>query len=356
MRTRMDVWRFPMTVNCGLDLHRHQITFDWVDSETGECARGRIAPADRSEFRGWLAGFADRDLEVVVEGCTGWRFVAEECRRVGTKVHVADPGEAASIGRSHKKRAKTDRVDARHLRGLLEDHTVPESWVPPPQALEARALVRLYSDLVQERSRWLQRIHATLFHHGALPQRKLLLGDRDLLHASPALSPAGREAIEAALVVIDALDGQVARVRAQLVAFAARQPGCVELQREYGVGRLYAVIIWAELGDTARFSSSDDAVRHTGLDITVHSSDGKRTAGRLTRQGPPLLRWALYEAARHASRSGSPDHEYYQRAAARVGAQRATLSVARKLTRRCHHRLRALGDQAFAELPDVQAA
>ena len=70
----------------------------------------------------------------------------------------------------------------------------------------------------------------------------------------------------------------------------------------------------------------------------------------LTRQGPPL-RWALYEAARFAVRPGSPDHEYYLRVAARVGAQRATLAVARKLARRCHHRLWAFGEQAFAELP-----
>jgi hypothetical protein len=64
----------------------------------------------------------------------------------------------------------------------------------------------------------------------------------------------------------------------------------------------------------------------------------------------------LYEAARHAARTGSPHHAYYLRVAARVGAQRATLSVARKITRRCHHRLRALGEQAFAELPDSIAA
>ena len=56
-------------------------------------------------------------------------------------------------------------------------------------------------------------------------------------------------------------------------------PGCREVQREYRIGRLFAVIIWAELGDPARFSSSDNAVRYTGLDIAVYSSDGKRSGG-----------------------------------------------------------------------------
>ncbi len=37
----------------------------------------------------------------------------------------------------------------------------------------------------------------------------------------------------------------------------------------------------------------------------MHSSDGKRTAAHLSRQGSPLLRWALFEAAQCAARPGS---------------------------------------------------
>lgn len=110
-------------------------------------------------------------------------------------------------------------------------------------------------------------------------------------------------------------------------------------------------MIWAFLGDTRRFSSSAKAVRHTGLDITVYSSDDKRTPGRLSHQGPPILRWALFEAGHQGSRSSSPDHAYYADVAARIDANRAALSVARKITRRAHHILRGLGDQAFTPLP-----
>jgi transposase len=114
---------------------------------------------------------------------------------------------------------------------------------------------------------------------------------------------------------------------------------------------LTAVVIWSELGDARRFAHSRDAVRHAGLDITVYSSDTKRAPGRLSRQGSPLLRWALYEAARCAARAASPDHGYYRQVADRLGGQRAALSVARKLARRCHHRLRALGEHALAPPP-----
>src|SRR5205823_5421098 len=77
-------------------------------------------------------------------------------------------GRAGGDGglRGKKSRAKTDRADARHLRQLLVDGRVPESWIPPAEVLDARVLVRLYKDLIDERTGWLQRVHATLFHHG----------------------------------------------------------------------------------------------------------------------------------------------------------------------------------------------
>ena len=59
-------------------------------------------------------------------------------------------------------------------------------------------------------------------------------------------------------------------MHAQVTSFARRQAGCTALARELsGVGPLVAAIVWAFLGDTRRFSSSAQAVRHTGMDVTV---------------------------------------------------------------------------------------
>jgi len=155
-----------------------------------------------------------------------------------------------------------------------------------------------------------------------------------------------------ALRMLGHLEAELAPVHAQIRAFARRQPGCKALNKElYGVGPLVAAIIWAFLGDARRFSSSAQAVRHTGLDVTVRSSDGKGPPGYLSHQGPPILRWALFEAGHQASRASSPDHLYYADVAARIDANRAALSVARKLARRSHHILRALGEQAYAPVP-----
>ncbi len=71
--------------------------------------------------------------------------------------------------KGRRQHAKTDRLDARHLRELLEARKLPECGIPPHHVLEIRAKVRLYKDLLDERSGWQQRVHATLFHLGARP-------------------------------------------------------------------------------------------------------------------------------------------------------------------------------------------
>jgi hypothetical protein len=99
-------------------------------------------------------------------------------------------------------------------------------------------------------------------------------------------------------------DAQSEPLTRELRAYGRRQPGCRALMAHYGIGALTAVTILAELGDARRVSSSRLAVRYAGLDIIVHQSDQRRAPGHLSRQGPPALRWALYEAAQLSRRAG----------------------------------------------------
>ena len=334
----------------GLDIHRHQITFNYLDTDSGEVARGKIAPADRQHVALWLGRFAGRaDVAFALEGCTGWRFVVDELGRIGARAHLAEPADTAKE-RSRKQRAKTDHTDACACsRELLAMGRLPESWIPPENVLEVRTRVRLYKALADERRGWMQRIRATLFHQGVPALASHLLDAEGQSHLEQAaLSRSGRESVEVALRQIERLDIELACLRAELVAFANRQIGCRALQCHYGIGALLSVAIWEEMGDCRRFGSSSDAVRHAGLDVTVWASDSKRAQGHLTRQGSGILRWALYEAGLAAAKGTSPDHDYYLGVRERLGPSRAALSVGRKLGRRCYHTLRGLGDDALA--------
>jgi transposase len=341
-----------MAIVGGLDIHRRQITYDWIDTTTGETCRGQVSPATRIELRAWLDQFDGQQASFALEATTGWRFVAEELQRAGCVAHLAEPADTHAL-RGPKRRAKTDRTDARHLRELLRAGTLPESWPPPAHVADARTQVRLRRALVGERTGWYQRIHAVLFHHG-LPNRSYLLTvDGRAWLASIQLPATARGAVDLALRMIDHLDAELDAFDTALARIARHQAGCNALMRRYGIGWLTAVAIWAEFGDVRRFANSRQAVRFTGLDITISESDGERARGHLARQGSPVLRWALHEAAMCAARPGSPDHAYYLAVKQRLGGKRAALSVARKLAREAYHILRELGDQALvpAEFP-----
>jgi transposase len=336
-----------MSIVGAFDVHRRQLTFDFLDTVTGEVKRGRVVPADREHLRAWLARFAGQDdAHFALEGCTGWRYVVEELLAAGIIPHLAEPADTAAL-RGKKRHAKTDKTDSRHLRVHLATGDLPECWIPPAHVLEARAVVRLYKDLLDERGAWHQRIAATLFHQG-VPAASMSTAPGRASVAGMELSPAGRQAVETGLRQVDRLTGELDPLRRQLDMISRRQPGCRALRAtQFGVGPVTSVAIWAELGDVRRFGNSDDVVRHTGLDITVYSSDGKRAAGHLSRQGPQLLRWALYEAAKCAAKPAAPDYRYYTATRDRRTGGLATLSVARKLARRCYHTLRELGEEAL---------
>jgi len=343
-----------MSIVGGLDIHRKQITFDYLDTVTGQVCRGQIAPADREHVRAWLARFAGReDVAFAVEGCTGWRYVAGELAAAGVAAHLAEPADTA-FARGRKRHAKTDKTDCRHLRMLLAEERLPECCIPPSHILECRALLETYHDLRAEHTAWVQRIHAVLFHQGAPALGEGALRTEQGLAALRAaaaahLSPAGQLQVATALDMTGMLESRLHELRHQLLDAARHLTGAKVLaERLYGVGPVTALAMTCWLAGEGRFSSSRKAVRFAGLDVTVYSSDRKGPPGRLSRQGPPVLRWAVYEAGKTHARSSAPDHRYYAQVKDRCNGKRAALSEARKILRQACHILAELGDDALA--------
>src|SRR5579863_27092 len=125
---------FPMGVApggivAGFDVHRRQITFDALDTVTGETWRGSWNRAPRRSRTG-SAGSQAAEVHVAVEACTGWLFVSRALERKGAVAHLAEPVETSAL-RGRKRRAKTDRTDAKWLRQLLcEGRTVAGGMEP----------------------------------------------------------------------------------------------------------------------------------------------------------------------------------------------------------------------------------
>jgi transposase len=124
--------------------------------------------------------------------------------------HLAEPADT-SVLRGPKRRAKTDKADAKLLRELLAAGRLPECYIPPAQVLE------LYQDLRGQHTAWVQRIQAVCFHQGTTAPRQagIVRGDRARLRAivDEQLSISGRLQVNTALAVMDTLAEHLDRLR-----------------------------------------------------------------------------------------------------------------------------------------------
>src|SRR3954454_13898279 len=340
-----------MAIVAGFDVHRAQITFDALDTDSGEVTRGRIDATPAAVAR-WTERFGGAKIDVAVEARTGWLFVCDALLAAGAVAHLAEPVETRAL-RGRKRRAKTDREDARWLRELLAGGRLPEAWIPPEHVRQLRSRARVRHTLIDERTQWLQGLQPTRYPHGisGTPENLRTNAGRAFLKALDVPADA-RERIQIALAMIEAIEAQIAPLERELRQLARRQTGCKALMGVYGMGELTSLVTLCELGDVARLSASRKAVRMAGIDIGVHRSDRRARVGKLTRQGSPQLRWALYEAALSACRPSTPDHADFLALKARgLSHTRASLTIARKLARRSYHVLRELGPAALEPVP-----
>ena len=288
-----------MTIVGGLDIHRKQLTFDYLDTVTGEVRRGQVAPADREHLRAWLGRFAGRgDVAFALEGCTGWRYVAEEMAAAGVAAHVAEPADTAAA-RGRKRHAKTDKTDA-----------------PAPAAAAGRGPAARNAGSRPAASWSAGRCWSCITICGASTPHGCSESTRSSSTRAPRAWARARCAPRRARprcarprprtcrrpggcrspppwTCSRAWKGSWRSCGAGWLATAAHLTGAKELTaRLYGVGPVTALAMTSWLGGAGRFSSFREAVRFAGLDITVYSSDGKRSPGHLSRQGPAVLRWA----------------------------------------------------------------
>ena len=291
-----------MPIVGGLDIHRKQLTFDYLDTVTGEVKRGQIAPADRAHLRAWLTRFADRDdAAFALEGCTGWRYVAEELAFAGIAAHVASrltPPSPAAVSGTPRRTRPTHGTS-----GSCWPRAGAECWIPRHASWNAGRCWRpttICGPSTPPGCSASTRCSSTRAPRPWARPRCVPAATCRRCMRRPQRSPRpGRCRWLTALDVLATLEAQLDMLRHRLLDDARHLTGAKVLaERLYGVGPATALAITCWLGGAGRFSSSRKAVGFAGLDITVYSSDSKRSPGRLSRQGPPVLRWALYRRAR----------------------------------------------------------
>ena len=101
-----------MPIVGGLDIHRRQLTFDYLDTVTGEVKRGQIAPADRVHLRaGWRGSPAVTMSRSRWRGARGGGMSPRSWPRPGSpRMWASRPTPRRPA--AGKRHAKTDKTDA----------------------------------------------------------------------------------------------------------------------------------------------------------------------------------------------------------------------------------------------------
>jgi transposase len=74
------------------------------------------------------------------------------------------------------------------------------------------------------------------------------------------------------------------------------------IQQLPGIGPVLAAVITAEIGEITRFSNAGQLCSWAGLTPRHRESDTKIIRGHVTKQGSPMLRWAVIEAIQRIPR------------------------------------------------------
>jgi transposase len=301
---------------------------------TAMSASGKIVqsgPVDNEAraLRRWFRQFGGKPVQAAVEACGFWPAFREVVEPEVKRLVLVHPQRVKAIASA---KLKNDRVDSATLAHLLRCDLLPESWMADRATQARRQQVRLRATLVRQRTRLKNQVHAVLHQQGRRSPVTDLFGRRGRQWLATVKLPAqARASVNVCCQLIDSYDQQIENQNLQLREKARSDSRARWLMTIPGIGEFSAMLLLAEIGDIARFTSKQALCSYAGLVPRVRESAGKAARGGITRQGSPWLRWIMVEAAQVAVRSSPAARKYFERLARRKPRHVARVALARKL-------------------------
>jgi transposase len=313
----------------GMDLHRRRSVLVRMTEDGRKLESVRIDNSPAA-LRAVLAR-AGSNPRVVAGATYGWYRAADVLQAAGAEVHLAHP---LGVKAFSYRRVKNDEKDAADLADLLRLGRLPEARVRPAAGPRAAG-----ADPVPD-----QAGAAAVLGQGPGARRAGQAGHPGALLGSVRRLRVG---VAGGLQLPQPYAGKVASLR-QLTGWLTGEIGLLDVviagllgayppyravRRLPGLGPVLAAVAVAEIGDISRFPGPGQLCSWAGLTPRHRESDTKVARGHITKQGSPLLRWAMTEAVQHQP-AASPPRELKDRITARRGTQAkniAKTAAARKL-------------------------
>jgi transposase len=248
--------------------------------------------------------------------------------------------ESSPIRASYVRKQKTDRWDAKHILQLLLEGRFPKIWVPTTEIRDHRKLLIHRHKLVQIRTRVKNELQHLMLNQGMQKKQKLWSTEGRAALQSLPLKPSADQRRRDLLNLLTMLDGQLGQLDERVAQVAILYPQVGLLMSQPGVGAVTALAFLLTIEDVCRFRRAKHLASYLGLIPREYSSGGKQRMGGISKQGNPLLRFLLVEAANIAVRFDPVLRKEYLHRCHQKHPMVAKVAAARKLAIRLYWILR----------------
>jgi transposase len=317
----------------GVDFHK-KYSYFVVKDEKGKTLKSRQVINSKQEVENFLKDL-NGEKRAVIESCRNWMVMHDWLEEIVDEVVLANPYKVKAIAEA---KIKTDKIDANILADLLRADMIPRCWIADRKTRDLRNLLRERIYFVRLRTMTKNRI-TTVFDRYPDETRKMkaqtdLFGKagREQLNNLP-LRDADKAMIARELNFIDLVNTFIQETE-EVIEENFEESKNVELLKSIpGIGKFFAPLIEAEIGDIKRFSNDKKFASYVGLVPSTYSSGGKTVQGDLIGGGNKYLRWAFIEAVKPAVVSDEWIAFEYEDAKKRMHKNKARVVIAKKLMR-----------------------
>jgi transposase len=201
--------------------------------------------------------------------------------------------------------------------------------VPAPEVRAWRGLINCGGQLVAKRARAKNSVRAMLRSAGVVPPKNPGLWTKAGLRWLRQLElPTAPQQLQRDLFLeeVETLTRQVQRIEQELNHKARKTPAVALLRSIPGVGARTAEAVVAFIDHQQRFRNAKAVGRYFGLVPCQDQSGDRNRLGHITREGAPVVRQLLAEAAWQAVRRSTTVRAYFERTQ-RGGPQRKKIAV-----------------------------
>ncbi|MDR5749121.1 IS110 family transposase [Caballeronia sp. LZ029] len=312
----------------GLDVSRSVAEVAYL--ENGILKSGGRVGLRRDELKQFASQLRPDD-HVVLEATGNTAAIVSVLQAHVGRVIVANPLQVRLIAEA---RVKTDKIDAAILAQLYASGFLPEVWIPDEATQAMRRQVSRRAQIVRQRTRLKNEVHAVLAAH--LIERcpaTDLFGKKGRGWLSNQLLPTDeRMGAEQRLRELDRLGEdlrEIERVLAQSVMEDGRLRKMLTIA---GINTTVAIGLLSAIGDIGRFRTPGKLVSYFGLNPCVYQSGSQPARhGHISKRGRSYARAMLVEAAWAAAQSAGPLRAFFLRIKDRRGQQIAAVATASKI-------------------------